>query len=174
MVGVHLRRATRADAAALAAAAERLFRSTFAPDNDPADIDAYCAEAFSETSERSLVTDASIDTLVMVDRHDAIVAYARLRPGAPPGVPAPLAPLELWRFYVDSTHHGRGLAPQLMTAVVEAARVRGARTLWLGVWEKNPRAIAFYRKAGFTDIGAATFLLGRDLQADRIMARAIG
>ena len=60
-----------------------------------------------------------------------------------------------------------------MDAAVEAAAARGARTLWLGVWERNARAIAFYAKCGFADVGAQPFTLGADVQTDRVMALAL-
>ena len=41
--------------------------------------------------------------------------------------------------------------------------------LWLGVWERNPRAQAFYRKSGFADVGSQVFLVGTDAQTDRVM-----
>jgi ribosomal protein S18 acetylase RimI-like enzyme len=82
-------------------------------------------------------------------------------------------PLELWRFYVDQVHHGRGVAQQLMAAVIDAARARGAGTLWLGVWEHNAKAQAFYRKFDFVVVGAHTFVLGSDVQTDRVMARSV-
>ena len=60
-----------------------------------------------------------------------------------------------------------------MSQVIDAARRDGAITLWLGVWERNPRAIAFYRKAGYVDVGAQVFVLGTDPQTDRIMTRPL-
>ncbi len=62
----------------------------------------------------------------------------------------------------------------LMQATLEAAVAAGARTLWLGVWEHNPRAIAFYRKFAFVEAGTHDFLLGRDRQTDLIMMRPLG
>ncbi|MEA2490896.1 MAG: diamine N-acetyltransferase [Acidobacteriota bacterium] len=56
-----------------------------------------------------------------------------------------------------------------MDATIAAAREAGVQTIWLGVWEKNPRAIAFYAKCGFRDTGSQPFLVGTDLQTDRIM-----
>ncbi len=56
---------------------------------------------------------------------------------------------------------------------LEAARQAGAETIWPGVWERNPRAIAFYRKAGFTDVGPHLFVVGTDPRTDRIMARPV-
>ena len=56
-----------------------------------------------------------------------------------------------------------------MDAVRASARASGARVLWLGVWEHNPRAIAFYRKCGYIAVGSKTFDVGGDLQTDRVM-----
>jgi RimJ/RimL family protein N-acetyltransferase len=53
--------------------------------------------------------------------------------------------------------------------VHDAAHELGGRTLWLGVWERNPRAIAFYEKCGFRDVGSHDFWVGNDCQTDRIM-----
>lgn len=60
-----------------------------------------------------------------------------------------------------------------MEAVLTVAREAGAETVWLGVWEKNPRAIAFYEKCGFRITGSHPFLVGTDLQTDRIMTLAL-
>ena len=169
---IQIRRGGVADAEELAAAAERWFRETFAPDNTAEDMEIYCASAFSAEIQRAQLADPAVETLLLHDPHGRLMAYAQLRDGPPDGVPL-TAPIELWRFYVDSQHHGRGMAARLMTAVDDAARARGARTLWLGVWEKNHRARAYYRKAGFVDIGSHDFHLGHDLQTDRLMSRAL-
>ncbi len=84
------------------------------------------------------------------------------------------APVELARFYVDRPWHGRGLAQRLMAAVVDAAIQLGGQTLWLGVWEQNPRAIAFYAKSGFLDAGSTDFFVGPDRQTDRVLVTAVG
>ncbi len=103
----------------------------------------------------------------------ALVAFAQLRQGATPACVTGSAPIELQRFYLAAEWHGRGLAQTLMVQVFDAARVAGAATIWLGVWERNPRAIAFYRKAGYTDVGAHTFVVGTDPQTDRILTKSL-
>ena len=75
---------------------------------------------------------------------------------------------------MDRPWHGQGIAQRLMDSVSDIARRRGAETLWLAVWEFNPRAVAFYRKCGFVDVGSKAFILGTDRQTDRVMERAIG
>ncbi len=63
------------------------------------------------------------------------------------------------------------MAQRLFDAVLVEARAMEALSLWLGVWEHNPRATTFYRKAGFVAVGTHTFLLGQDLQTDVVMVR---
>ena len=169
---MQIRRGVLADAAVLSAAAERWFRETFASDNTAEDMAIYCASAFSPQIQRAQLADPAVETLLMHDARGELMAYAQLREGAPEGM-ALASAIELWRFYVDSAHHGRGVAASLMNAVEAAARARGAKTLWLGVWERNHRARAYYRKAGFTDIGAHDFHLGHDLQTDRLLSRPL-
>jgi ribosomal protein S18 acetylase RimI-like enzyme len=60
-----------------------------------------------------------------------------------------------------------------MQAARDAARELGGRHLWLGVWERNPRAIAFYRRAGFTDVGSTFYMVGPDRQTDRVFVAEV-
>jgi ribosomal protein S18 acetylase RimI-like enzyme len=99
----------------------------------------------------------------------ALTGYAQLRLSRSPACVTAARPLELWRFYVARAWHGRGVAQELMAGAVAAARGRGAASLWLGVWERNRRAQAFYKKSGFVDVGSQTFLVGTDEQTDRVM-----
>ena len=101
-----------------------------------------------------------------------IVAYAQVRRNttAPACVTHPEA-IELQRFYADRSVHGTGLALRLMRRALDAARELGGRYAWLGVWERNPRAIAFYRRSGFEAVGVQVYPLGSDLQRDVVMAR---
>jgi ribosomal protein S18 acetylase RimI-like enzyme len=102
-----------------------------------------------------------------------LVGYAHLVSSTAPASVRSPAPLELKRFYVSRALHGRGVAQSLMSAVLDTARARGAEVLWLGVWERNPRAVAFYAKYGFTRVGERTFTLGADEQTDWILARPL-
>jgi ribosomal protein S18 acetylase RimI-like enzyme len=159
-----IRRATVDDAGALAVLAERVFRETFAADNNPADLESYIASAFGEEHQRRELADPRNPTFV-VQQDGEMIAYAMLKQGE--------GELEIARFYVDHAHHGRGLAQRLMHDVLEFARACGVERVWLGVWERNLRAIAFYEKSGFRISGSHPFLLGSDLQTDYVMERRI-
>jgi ribosomal protein S18 acetylase RimI-like enzyme len=160
------------DAAALAAFAERSFRDAFAAQNHPGDLELYLTRAYGKRQQAAELSDPEVTTLV-AEADGQLAGFAQLRPGVTPECVLGSAPLELWRFYVDRSWHGRGLAQALMSAAVQAARARRAGTLWLGVWERNSRAQGFYRKSGFRDVGAQVFVLGTDEQNDRVMAMAL-
>ncbi len=163
-----VRRGRASDAAALAAFAERSFSETFAAANCPEDMAAYLPTAYGASVQAIELADPDIITLI-IDAGDAIAAYAQVRRGEAPACVKGAAPVELWRFYVDQPFHGHGLAQQLMSAAHAAAVELGGRTLWLGVWERNERAIAFYTKAGFQSVGSHDFWVGADRQTDNVM-----
>jgi ribosomal protein S18 acetylase RimI-like enzyme len=165
-----IRPATADDADRLSQFASRLFRETFAAQNTAEDMNAYLSSAFSSARQLSEINDVATVTLI-AEIDGAFVGYAQLRMKPPPPcVPDPQS-IELVRLYVEPALHGRGLAYSLMRAASDAASSR-ARSMWLGVWEHNARAIAFYRKCGFADVGSHPFQLGSDTQIDRIMWRS--
>lgn len=168
-----VRPAAPADAMRLTELATRTFRDAFGAQNRPENIEAYVAATYGPELQAAELRDPARATL-LVEMEASLIGYAQLREGPAPSVVRGPAPIELLRFYVDRPWHGRGVAPALMGAVIELARSRGGGTLWLGVWEQNPRAIAFYAKSGFADVGSQPFQLGTDLQRDRVMSRPLG
>jgi ribosomal protein S18 acetylase RimI-like enzyme len=64
---------------------------------------------------------------------------------------------------------GKGAGRELMNAALNEARYLGCDCVWLGVWEKNQRAIDFYKKWGFEEVGNHTFHLGKEAQNDLVM-----
>ncbi len=177
---IHVRPATVADAPSLSRLGATTFRETFEGDNAPEDIARYLAEAFTPDRQAAEITDPAGTVLLAEHRGPSgdakgaeLVGYAHLVAGPAPGAVQGPAPLELKRLYVIRARHGQGVAHALMDAVLNTAIARGAQTLWLGVWERNPRAVAFYRKYGFTRVGEHTFLLGGDAQTDWVLARPL-
>lgn len=81
--------------------------------------------------------------------------------------------IEIARLYAGKRWIGAGIGALLMQSCLREARARDKDTIWLGVWERNARAIAFYRRWDFADVGSQSFQLGGDLQSDRVMARRV-
>jgi ribosomal protein S18 acetylase RimI-like enzyme len=167
-----IRRAVAADAAALAALAERTFVDAFGAGNRPEDLALHCAASYGEAIQRGEILDDALATFV-AEGPGGLTGYLQLAWGAPPPAIAGARPVEIRRFYVDAPWHGRGLAQRLMAAALEFAAARDADLLWLGVWEENPRGIAFYRKCGFAVVGSHVFVVGSDPQRDLLMVRSL-
>lgn len=162
---VILRRGELADSVPLAAFAARTFEETFAHTTSTADMELHLARSYGPAQQGAELADPTMTTILACAGPE-IVAYAQVRPSAPPIDLGLDAPVEVYRFYVDGRWRGRGLAQRLMAGVVAAARDFGGHTLWLSVWEGNERAKAYYQKAGYTDRGRIDFWLGEDRQTD--------
>jgi ribosomal protein S18 acetylase RimI-like enzyme len=171
--GVRIRRATVADAEALAEIGARTFYETFAADNTPEDMRMFLASTWSPHLQHAEILDQGLDTLLAVDARDALAGFAQVRVAQPPAGIEVRKPVELKRFYVDKPWHGTGLARTLMEAAEQAARARGGREFWLGVFQRNERALAFYRKCGFRTVGTQVFVVGTDPQKDYVMLREL-
>lgn len=152
----------------LAELAARTFIESYTADNDPDDVAAYVTTSFGAAEQERELRDPDTTTLV-AEIDGALVAYAQLGRGDAPSCVDGASPSEIRRFYVARPWQGVGLAAALMDAVRQAAEAAGAATLWLGVWERNARARAFYRRCGFHDVGVQPFRLGRDVQRDAVM-----
>lgn len=176
LIMLTFRRATAADAPALSEFACRLFTQVFGPDNTPADMALYLPGAFSPELQAREIGDPTRICLLGeadVDGVRTLASYALLHVGTRDAAVTGPDPVEIERFYVDFPWHGGGAAQAMMTEVFEQARAAGGKTIWLGVWERNPRAIRFYGKHQFVDVGAHPFVLGTDVQVDRVMSRPL-
>lgn len=168
-----IRHATPEDAEPLTEMAARIFHDTFAPHNDPADMKAYMDEAFTVERQREEISDAG-STFLLAFVAGELAGYAKLHRGSAPDAAACERPtIELARLYADGRWHGKGVGAALLERCFEEARNEGFRSMWLGVWERNDRAIAFYRKSGFVECGSHVFRLGSDDQTDLLMVRAL-
>lgn len=184
---VRIRRATTtstdacADASLLAELGARTFYETFVGSCRPEDMRAYLDAAFGTTQQAAELADARSTFLIAEacddaeDNAEAIaIGYAKLF--ACEETPACIvgsAPVELARLYVAREALGSGAGAALMRELLSEARRAGHETIWLGVWEHNERAIAFYRKWGFEVVGEHIFQVGDDPQNDLLMARKL-
>ena len=72
-------------------------------------------------------------------------------------------------MYAETDLIGAGVGKTLLHTSIKIAQSEGFQTMWLGVWEFNERAIEFYRRQGFVDVGEHDFMLGSDRQTDLVM-----
>jgi ribosomal protein S18 acetylase RimI-like enzyme len=167
-----IRPATSADIARLCALATRTFRETYRGISDPDEIEDYVRTAFTpDAVDAWLREPASSTLLALLDTR--AVGYARVRLGEPPACVDGPEPAELARLYLDASAHGRGHGAALMQACLAAARVLGARTIWLSAYDRNRRALEFYAAWDFVAVGTRPFEFGGRIYADPVLQRAI-
>lgn len=170
---ITIRLANQDDAALLASLGARTFYEAFASDNTPENMQDYLNRSFSpEIQSKELLEAGSV--FLIAESEGTAIGYARLLAGWPDVTCITGSnPVELVRIYLlqDWIHQGAG--SKLMQACLDEARGRGHDVIWLGVWEKNARAIAFYQKWGFEKAGSHIFKLGDEAQTDWIMQRKL-
>jgi GNAT superfamily N-acetyltransferase len=81
--------------------------------------------------------------------------------------------IEIQRIYLRQDQTGQGQGKYLMNYCLEWARGTGYGAVWLGVWERNKRALEFYRKMGFEQFGYHYFLFGSKRQRDFWLYKAL-
>lgn len=169
---ITVREATDADAALLARIGRQTFHDTYASDVSPEDMAAFLQASFGPEKQVAELADPSTFFLIAEDGGTP-VGYAKLQAGEPAisGVASPA--VELARIYVLKGWIGRGVGSKLMQAGLGEAEGRGFKVMWLRVWEKNLRAIAFYRKWGFVEAGTQRFQLGTERHTDVLMQRRV-
>jgi ribosomal protein S18 acetylase RimI-like enzyme len=171
-VQLNIRRATIADAKALVDLAARIYYETFAAVNTPENMEAYMSTSFALRQFQSELEDSQA-AFYVAEVENAFGGYAKLLATQPPACVTGPAPIELVRFYVDRQWQGTGVAAKLLERCLTDAKRQGFRTMYLGVWEHNDRAIAFYRKWDFTRVGDHIFQMGDDPQTDWWMMRPL-
>ena len=148
----------------------RTYRETFAPLNTRENMDAYLESAFQADKFRRELEDPHSAFWFL--SHDGRTAgYLKLNEASAQTDLKDPDSLEIERIYVAGEFQGRGLGQELMAYAVAQAVKQGKKYVWLGVWEKNAKAIRFYQKNGFYEIGTHSFVMGEDVQTDYVMRK---
>lgn len=167
---ISIRHASVDDIQLLIALGQKTFYDTFAEANTKDNMDLYLEKNFNNAQVRSEIDDAD-NIFLIAESGDTPAGYAKLRKGSVPPELNGRHAIEIERLYVTKELIGKNAGRQLMDRCLATARDLGFTTVWLGVWEHNPRAIAFYRKCGFEKFGSHPFMLGTDLQTDHLMKK---
>lgn len=164
-----------ATATQLAELGRRLFHETYAAHNAAEDMAAYEEATFSPDKQLAELQDPNT-VFLLAQLVQEVVGYAKLKLHSPLGLDATKTPedrLEIERLYVSEDWIGTGLGAALMRRAIEEARQQSSRAVVLGVWEKNSRALEFYRRFGFKQIGTQLFTVGTDVQTDLVLRKGL-
>ncbi|GGX08838.1 GNAT family N-acetyltransferase [Undibacterium macrobrachii] len=166
------RLAKQEDASALADLARQTFIETYAEQNDAEQIRTHCDKNFGVAQQSKEIADPNY--VVILAYHDeALVGFAQVvNNPAPPSIEAENA-VALYRYYVKKEWHGKGIAQPLLAEAEKAAKTFGANQLWLGMWEHNARALAYYQKVGFQHVGWMDYQFGDIIERDYVLLKQL-
>lgn len=148
------------------------FAETFASLNTEEDMEQYNERHFS-TDELQREID-NPDSTFMVAKVDGVPAgYMKVNVGDAQTEEMLGNRMEVQRLYILRQYKRNGLGTRFMHTAFDMARAQGKSVIWLGVWEHNDAAIAFYKRMGFVQFGSHDFVLGEDRQTDLLMEAAV-
>lgn len=169
---ITIRSATFADAKLLAELGAKTFYETFESFNTEEDMASYLENNFTMNQlERELKEEGA--TFLLALHGDSVVGYAKMRKQEQPEGLNEIDNIEIERIYSSKEYLGKQVGKTLMEACLNFAKQGGHKVVWLGVWERNSRAISFYEKWGFEKFGSHPFILGKDLQTDLLMRKEL-
>lgn len=166
-----IRRCSLADAPSLSLIGQATFLETYIGVIDGKDIVAHCLAMHAPRYYARWLAEPGA-ALWLAERDGAPLGYAGL---AEPDLPEEIVragDVELKRIYVLSRFHRARIGARLMEAALAEARRRGAARVLLGVFGGNDRALAFYGRMGFEEVGARTFHVGANDYDDLVLGRA--
>ncbi|NDV96664.1 GNAT family N-acetyltransferase [Dysgonomonas sp. 521] len=168
MNDIHIRKVTSSDIHQLQEISRRTFSEAFSEVNTGEDMNKYLEENLSlEKLTAELNNENSEFYFAIVD--DNIIGYLKLNSAEAQTDLKDNKALEIERIYVLPAFHGKHVGQSLYRKAIEVAKQKNADYVWLGVWEENDKAIAFYKKNGFVEFGKHLFMLGNDEQTDIMM-----
>lgn len=148
------------------------FDETFKHQNSPEVMNAYLEKAFNKNKlEKELTATSSEFYFVYV--HHEVAGYLKVNINDAQSEDMGNESLEVERIYVKSKFQKHGLGKVLLNKAIELAVERKKNKVWLGVWERNANAIAFYQKMGFVQTGTHAFYMGDEEQTDFIMTKIL-
>ena len=168
-----IRLATGDDASALACLAEACFRDAFSWYNTASDMDLYCRSNYGAAIQAAEIACSGKVTLV-AESAGELIGFCQLHPHRGNDHVEAIAPIEVYRLYVVRPWQSLRVGRALLEHAWQVASDCRCDVVWLGVWEHNPGAIAFYRRLGFVEVGEQSFQLGTDVQRDFVMRLSIG
>lgn len=148
------------------------FTETFEEHNSPEHLSAYLEKAYNLNQLESELANPSSQFFFIYSNHE-VAGYLKINTGEAQTEAMDSDSLEIERIYVKKKFHKHGLGKRLMDEAFAIAAREKKSKIWLGVWEANDNAIAFYGKKGFVQQGSHSFFMGDDEQVDLIMVKTL-
>ncbi|MDD9270462.1 GNAT family N-acetyltransferase [Paenibacillus sp. GCM10023248] len=169
---ISIKECTLEDSSKLQEISYETFNQTFKDQNSPENMKAYLDKAFNLKQLEKELSNPFSQFFLVYDHHE-LAGYLKVNTHDAQSEEMGEESLEIERIYVRSSFQSRGLGKYLYNKAMEIAKKLDKRIIWLGVWEKNENAIAFYKKMGFVQTGTHSFYMGEEEQTDFIMTKTL-
>jgi ribosomal protein S18 acetylase RimI-like enzyme len=156
------------DVEQLQAISRSTFAQTFNEHNDAEDMKACLDTSFATDKLTAEISNPNSEFYFAID-NEIIIGYLKINTGSAQTENKDANAFEIERIYVDQAYLGKKIGQLLFEKAIDLAKVKKASYVWLGVWEENHRALAFYKKNGFIPFDKHIFRLGNDEQTDIMM-----
>ena len=167
-----IRPATVDDVDTLCRLGAATFRETYRTISDPREVDEYADEHFTATKVTAWFSRPCARTLLAFVSGSP-VGYAHVRSAKVPACVSDRRAVELSRLYLLASAQGTGIGGALIEAALGAIAALGGQTVWLGAYDRNVKALAFYARRGFVQVGTHEFEFGGQVYADPVLTRRV-
>jgi diamine N-acetyltransferase len=168
MSTIQITKANHKDIQKLRDIGRQTFSETFAEGNSEENMQKYLEEGFSDQKLGIELKDPNSEFYI-ASLKSRVIGYLKINFGQAQTELKDRASLEIERIYVLKEFHGQKVGQLLYNKAIEIAKQATTKYVWLGVWEKNPKAISFYKRNGFVEFDKHIFKLGDDEQTDLMM-----
>ncbi|MFJ8248148.1 GNAT family N-acetyltransferase [Peribacillus asahii] len=171
-MAINIKKCTIEDVCILQEVGYETFNETFKQQNSPANMKAYLESAFNLKQLEKELSNTSSE-FFFVYFNDEVAGYLKFNINDAQSEEMSDESLEIERIYIKNKFQKHGLGKYLLNKSMEIAMEHNKKKIWLGVWEKNENAIAFYKKMGFVRTGSHSFYMGDEEQLDFIMTKTL-
>lgn len=169
---INIKKCTLEDLRTLQEISSETFYETFKHQNSAENMNAYLEKAFNVKQLEKELSNIS-SQFFFVYFHNEVAGYLKVNTNDAQSEEMGDESLEIERIYIKNQFQKHGLGKYLLNKATEIAMEGNKKKIWLGVWEKNDYAIAFYKKMGFVQTGAHSFYMGDEEQTDLIMTKTL-
>ncbi|MFJ7936013.1 GNAT family N-acetyltransferase [Sporosarcina sp. NPDC096371] len=171
-MNIDIKKCTLEDLYTLQEISSETFNETFKHQNSPGNMKVYLEKAFNPKQLEKELSNLSSSFFYLYTNGE-LAGYLKVNVNEAQSEKMGEDSLEVERIYIRSKFQKLGIGKHLMNKGIEIAVEQNKKNIWLGVWEKNENAIAFYKKIGFVQTGAHTFYMGDEKQTDFIMTKKL-
>lgn len=171
-MSIHLQKITKNNVQDLQEVSIQTFTETFKDNNSEKSLNDYLNTAYELTKlEKELENPHS--EFYFAYFNNELAGYLKININDAQSEKMGENALEVERICIKKSFKRRGIGRHLIETAEQLAKKYQKNLMWLGVWEYNPKAIAFYETLGFKVIGAHSFFMGEEEQTDLIMSKQL-